>query len=241
MPYIKSIWVSGFVTEVRKTYSSRYGRKNIARSKNCNPTPQAVKVLNEKYSLDRLRRLINENFKYKDIHLVLTYRREERPTPEEAKKNLKDFIRKLRAEYRKRGIELKYIHTTEYERSAIHHHLIVNRIDVGVFSDLWKFGRPHTTLLDPSGDYKKLASYFVKETNKSFSQSTSPNKKRWTPSKNLKQVKPSVEIIKADEWRKTPVVPKGYMLEKDSLVNAVSEVTGFPYQFYRLIKIRQRE
>lgn len=241
MPHIKKIWIAGFTIEVRKTYSSRYGRKNIPRGGNINPTPEDVKKQNEKNALDNLRRLINENFSYKDIHLVLTYRRDERPDPEQAKKYLSQFIRKLRAEYKKRGLELKYIYTTEYERSAIHHHLIVNRIDVSVFADLWQFGRPHTTLLDATGDYKQLASYFIKETNRSFLDGTSPNKRRWVSSKNLKKVEPFIEIVKADSWRKNPSIKKGYVLDKDSLVNGVSEVTGYPYQFYRMVRINPRK
>lgn len=236
MPYIQKTYIAGKTIEIEKTYSKRYGKK-IQRGENRNPTPEAVKKQNAKLAEDKLRRLLNHNFSYKDIHLVLTYKREQRPDPAEAKQQLSKFLRKLRNEYSKRDMELKYIAVTEYKNKAIHHHLIVNRIDTGVFSDLWEYGRPHTTLLDNSGDYKQLASYFVKETNKTFSEKNSPFKKRWTASKNLNQVVPVVEVVKAKQWREQPSAKNGYILETDSIKNGVSEVTGFEYQFYRLIKV----
>ena len=62
-------------------------------------------------------------------------------------------------------------------------------------------------------------------------------KKRWNSSRNLIIPEPKIEIVSADDWKKDPVVPKGFMLVPDSLIYGVSEVTGYPYQFYRLVQI----
>ena len=63
------------------------------------------------------------NFKAtEDYHLVLTYKKNNRPTPEQAKKYLKNFIQNMRNAYRRLDEELKYILVTEYENKAIHHH-----------------------------------------------------------------------------------------------------------------------
>ena len=60
--------------------------------------------------------------------MQLTYREKERPSPEEAREVIREFLRQLRKVYKSRGQALKYIITTEYKDKAIHHHLIVNEI-----------------------------------------------------------------------------------------------------------------
>lgn len=242
--YIKKIYIAGVTIEIEKTYSGRYGKK-IQRSKNENPTPQDVQKVNERKACDELRRSINHNFTYKDLFITLTYQRKYRPTPAEAKARLEKFIRNLRKEYKKHGKELKYIKVTEYgteeEPKAIHHHLIINNIDFAVITDLWTWGRPHCTMLDATGDYSNLANYIIKETRLSFGKKRHPYAKRWTPSRNLEKVEPIIEVVEARKWRKEPVSVKGYVIDVDSIRSGVSDVTGYPYQFYRMIKIDLRE
>lgn len=240
MPRIQKIYIAGATIEIENTYSSRYGKK-IARGKNHSPTPESVARYNEKLAEDNLRRTLNENFTYRDYHLVLTYRKEERPKPDEAQKRLTKFLRRLRAEYRKRNAELRYIAVTEYEGKAIHHHLVVNRLDESLFSDLWEYGRPHMTPLDASGDYSGLAHYLIKETNQTYRNKDGVWRKRWNGSKNLRKVEPIITVLRSNTWRKKPNVPRKwrdtYFLLTDSVREGVSGVTGFPYQSYRLIRI----
>lgn len=175
--YIKTICIAGSTIEISKTFSKRYGKK-IPRGTNKNATPEDVSKINEIMAETKLRRLINTNFQYKDIFLTLTYRKNERPSPAQAKKHRKDFIAQLRKAYRKQGNELKYIAVTEYgteeNPKAIHHHLVINSIDIGIISDLWKFGRPHIVPLDATGDYSALASYLIKETRLAFGAKRPP-------------------------------------------------------------------
>ena len=55
-------------------------------------------------------------------------------------------------------------------------------------------------------------------------------------------VKPVVKrkVVSANSWRETPKVPQGYMLIADSVEYGVSEITGYPYQYYRAIKISDK-
>jgi len=46
-----------------------------------------------------------------------------------------------------------------------------------------------------------------------------------------------VETLKSNNWSNYIEPPKGYYVETDSIVNGVS-LEGYPYRFYRLIKIR---
>lgn len=48
-------------------------------------------------------------------------------------------------------------------------------------------------------------------------------------------------IVKADSWREYPKAPKGYMIIPDSIEYGVSEITGYPYQYYRMIKIPDKK
>lgn len=239
MPYIKTTWIAGNTIEVAKTYSARYGKK-IARGANINKTPAAVKRYNAQMAERELRLLINENFGYQDYHVTLTYRKEERPDPETAKKQLSRFLGKLRRAYRKAGKELRWISVTEYKRTAIHHHVILNRHDIGLIADAWPYGRPKIVQLDNTGDYAALAAYLIKETSKTFGEPDSPNKKRWSASRNLRKPKVKKQVIPAEHWAADPKPVKGYQLIRNSVYMDVSPVTGFPYQWYRMVRPTDR-
>ena len=237
MPYIMEIAICGKVKETTKKYSSRYGRKGIPRSMNCNLTPEDVKVQNEKNAIKKLRRSINTNFGFNDIHLILTYKILERPEPKEAKKRITKFLRDLRKLYKKKGKELKYICVTEYKNKAIHHHLIINSFDMRLITPLWPYGRARPTYLDNRGQYGQLAEYLIKETRKTYSEENAVFKKRWNSSRNLKKPNVKIIIVNRGNWTKEPKATKGYFLEKDSIYSGVSNVTGYPFQFYSMVKI----
>ena len=101
-------------------------------------------------------------------------------------------------------MELKWVEATEYKNRAIHHHLVINHIDMRIVNKLWKFGRARPTYLDDTGDYSKLAEYFVKETSKTFRSKSVPFGKRWRRSRNLIIPVPEKTIVKADSWRGDP-------------------------------------
>ncbi len=237
MPYIEEIVKAGKTIEITKSFSARYGKKGAGRKSNCSETTEAMKKVNERNAEKKLRRLINANFGYKDIHLVLTYRRGERPTPEQARKDLEQFLRRLRRYFKKHGRELKYIAVTEYANAAIHHHLVISSMDTRDLTDLWTHGQPRPTYLDRSGQYAQLASYLIKETGKTFKTPQSAVRKRWCASRNL--VKPVVKkrVVAADSWQKEPRAWKGYYIDKSSIAEGVHELTGYRYLYYMMIKI----
>ncbi len=231
MPYIMRTVKAGNTKEITKYYSARYGRKH-RRLENRAETEEKQKRVNENNAEDKLRWLINSNFKKDDLFILLTYAGDA-PEPEEAARALAAFLRKLRKEYRKRGKELKYIAVTEYEAKRIHHHVIANDIDYKIISSLWTAGqaRFETTYSD---DFYKLAHYLVKETNRTYKDKQASSK-RWNASKNLKKPEIEKEIVKADSWRKVPQDKDGYKVQVDSIVNSF-DYYGYPYQKYTMIK-----
>jgi len=215
----------------------RYGKKNIPRSQNINSTSEAVKKVNERQAETKLRNLLNANFGYKDIHLVLTYKKESRPTPEQSRIYLEKFMRDLRKLYKHEGKELKYISVTEFNNKAIHHHLVINKFDdLSKLMDLWSYGQPRPTFLYNTGEYSQLASYLIKETSKTFNSNEKIYGKRWNSSRNLVKPKITRRIIHRKEWRKEPKDSKNWVLDKKSLYNGFHEVTGYEYQFYSMVR-----
>ena len=144
MPYKKITYYCGETIEVEKKHTGRYGAPGQKRQKKRKPTREEIQKQNERLAVQKLRRKINTNFGADDYHIILTYRPEERPDPGGARKELARFFRSVKSRYRKYGEELKYIVVTEYKRSAIHHHIIINSFDdrqiiFGIFCQFLRF------------------------------------------------------------------------------------------------------
>lgn len=238
MGYFKKTTQAGNTLIVEKGYSYFQGMKHFrgGRAPKLNPTSEKMRKVNERRAIWRLTAQMNENFQKGDLHLVLTYRAENRPDAATARLYLIKFIRKLRALYRKYGLELKYIHATEYKNKAIHHHILVNYMDVKKIQSLWEHGAVRPTVVY-SDNLQRLAEYFVKETRKTFGDADAPYRQRYVPSRNLVQPETKREDIGAESWLMEPRVPQGYYLDRDSLVNGISEDSGYPYQRYVLIRL----
>ena len=238
--YIKKTYICGQVIEVEKVFSSKYKGKKTVRSPKMAKTADAVRVVNERNAEKKLRRLINANFNRNSLHVVLTYRPEDRPeTGEEARKDLANFWKALKRACRKAGKELKYVAVGERgKKGAIHFHCVIDcGLTLGEIQACWKKGVARATPLRSDGDYSRLASYLLKQSKETFNDpELSIHKKRWCASKNLVKVVPHIQIVKADSWREAPTAPKGYYVIKDSINSGISE-WGYPFQNYRCLKV----
>ena len=239
MPYIKKTIVAGKTIETRKVNAPMYGRKK-ARAARQNLTTEKQRILNERHAVDTLTWTLNENFGIGDIHLILTYGKGAEPAQEEAKRNLERFLREARKYFRRQGKELRYVATTEYKNKRIHHHLVTENIPAKDLYALWTHGRPKVNPLDDTGNYRELAEYLIKETSKTFAEAAGPYKKRWNQSKNLRKPKIKIEVVPAKQWKREPKPLKGYYIEKDSVKQGIHDITGYPYQYYTMIKIDRR-
>lgn len=163
--YIMNMYYVGDSIEVEKVHSGRYGKK-VPVSEKVRPTPETVKKVNNRNRVKKLRRLIQNNFTDGDWHLVLTYRKENRPDVEQAKKMLRSFHGKMKRRYEKRGESYKWICVTEYRTTAIHHHLVINDTAdlIHVLKECWPYGHINLTPLYGDMDVEGLAEYLLKET-----------------------------------------------------------------------------
>lgn len=240
MAYFKTTIEAGATIEVTKSFTKRVGVKNKKGKEK--PTTEEMEKVNERNAERTLRLKINANFGVDDLFTTLTYRKDERPTPEQAKKNIKKLINELRKEFKKIGEELKYINVTEYKNKAIHHHLIINHIEgqdvAKMVRRLWKFGRPDFKFLGDTGQYKDLAAYLIKETSKTYKENDGGHKQRYSCSRNLIIPVPKTEIVKrATKWLPDPKPIKGYYIDKDTVYSGVDPFTGREYQRYTMVKL----
>lgn len=230
--YIKKIYDLGDYKEVHKYY--RYGCPKGKRGKKHDRTSETVLRYNQKMKERQLQRILCANFKEGDWHLVLSYRKEDRPgSMEEAKKDLRNFLRKLKNRFKRAGYELKYICATERgKQGACHHHLIVEDIVDGKFStkqavmDLWKGARHFTPLYDQDA-YMQLAEYIAKKETKEGIAGIS-----YSRSRNLIVPKAKVKRIGAREWAKEPRDEKCYEVIKGTVEEGENPYTGMPYMRY---------
>lgn len=179
------------------------------------PTSDAVAKVNFRNALKILTAKINHNFKQGDYHLVLTHK--DTVTPQEAKKRLERFLANMRSYCKRNDIDFKWIAVTEYKHTRVHHHIIMNNIDMKVVDKYWKYGYEKPTLLDESGNYYKLAAYLLKETEKTFREESSPSKRRYTSSRNVVMPEVKREKVAGREVNQYIKPPAGYIVDEDTL------------------------
>lgn len=241
MAYIEKTYRCNGIIEKRKCYSGRQGIKGLPRDTNHARTPEEMQKVNDAKAEMKLRHLLFCNFRPGDWHAVLTYKRTARPDPDEAKQLLKDFIAELRVYFREvLHQELVYIHSTEYEGKAIHHHLVLPGVDIRPLCKMWKAnGTLRPTPIRNVQHIANLAHYLIKET-KGRLDKNGRHVRRWIGSKNLKKPRVTWRKVKANSWQRQPRPGKGYHLDKAVGAGEGVEVytnskTGTPVQFFRLL------
>lgn len=205
------------------------------RKKKMNVTPEKVQKNNDRLAVKTLMRLLNANFKYGDLHIVLTY--EYAPDKLQAKKDRDAVIKKLRRQMKKLGKKLKYIAVTEYKHTRIHHHLVVNCDDIQMIEEAWNKGWVKFVGLDDTGNYIDLAEYLIKETSKTIREEGSVCKRRYAASTNL--IKPVVKRSEVDVSKlfDEPTPIDGYYIPKDYARRYEHEITGLEHLEYIMVAL----
>lgn len=164
-----------------------FGRsqERTARKAKTEITKEAMERHNLAAAKRRIVRLANCNFGRGDIHCTLTY--SQAPSFEQAQKDIRNFLRRLKRIREKRGLpELKYIYAIEDnedgQKKRIHAHcLLSGGVDREEIEALWAKGFANCDRLKPDENgLEALARYIVKSTK---------NRRKWCCSKNLKKPK----------------------------------------------------
>ena len=218
----------------RRIYGGIKKTPGEKRSRRSRPTLESVAVINRKNSERELMIKLHHNFGPGDLHVVLTYKGQE-PTKEQAKKEVNNFLKRLRRYFKKKGTTLKWIMVTEYENQRIHHHMILSQMDTYDLDQLWTAGKARPTHLDTTGDYRKLASYLIKETDKTFRSLDAYSKQRFSCSRTVETPPKKVEEVDASQLIRDPKPIRGYYIDQESIYRGVNPVTNVPYLEYIMI------
>lgn len=170
-------------------------------------TTAAQARMNLKYAYQKLEFEIAANFGLRDLFVTLTYRDDRLPScRREANARVSQFVRKLRAERKRFGQDLRYIYVTEHRHGdgRWHHHLLINSTgdDYTRIRACWTDGACDIRRLriDRDHSYEALARYMTKELRDKVGQ------RLWSSSRNLR--KPERECFRVPD--DTPLqVPRG--------------------------------
>lgn len=165
---------------------------------------QAQQRMNLKYAYQKLELEIAANFSVKDLYITLTYDDAHLPKSRaEANRRMQAFWRRLRAERRAQGQELRYIYVTEHKHGEgrWHHHVLINSTgkDYELIRRLWRQGGVEFQQLriDRDKNFETLARYLCKE------QREKLGLRLWSCSRNLR--KPERECFRVPN--DTPLSP----------------------------------
>ena len=244
MSYFRRRIHTGDTVEVEEYYSNRYGFHDRRAPKE-KPTPEQVREAYVRRQKKRLRWLLNENFHDGVDALVTLSRRKSGRKPEtlaQVKEEAVKFFRRLRGEYDRQGMELKYIYCVEIgPRGSRHIHAVISgagELPVITLARCWD-GIVDVKHLY-SGEYDDLADYLVKGYAMKTERTTGEELKHcYECSRNLKKPLIEIEKIREKDIRKDIKTPEGFVLDRSSVQEGVGRLTGRPYRFYKLRRIRE--
>ena len=109
MPYIEKVTRAGRTVLYERSYSSHIHPPGATRSEKMKDTKESQKKINLRKAITELTILMNANFVPGDYHITLTYERDKRAeTVEEAKRDRKIFLDRLRRRMKKEKEICKY-------------------------------------------------------------------------------------------------------------------------------------
>lgn len=229
--------MAGRTIEISKYFTYKFHKSETGRQKKEEPTSEAVKRINNRNAIKKLRRILNTNFGDGDYLVRLDFNKTPVSGSEEMQSLTAKALRKIKSAYKKSGLECKYVYVKEIgPRGSRHLHMVINKAAVEILSKNWTYGYIHVDILNSEGQYARIAEYFIKYANKTEVTEGKLIGKRWYGSRNLKKPRISKKIIQAKDFLREAKALKGYYIDKDSIVSGISELTGFEYFSYTLIK-----
>lgn len=237
MHYKKITRLGKDVIEIQEYGFALFGAPGKARKRKEGKTDAQAKKANEKSRARRMQRLFLANFTKGDLHVIMNFLPGKEPeTYEEARKGLRDFLRRLRRYYNKRGHELKCVAVTERgkRKAALHHHLVINSIDdnnlctMPAIMACWDGGKVSSSSMYEDGNFEKLAEYILKAGGKEENCGAA-----YYRSRNLKEPEPE-RILKIGNVPTEQKAPEGWYVVKDSVEEGINPYSQKRYQRYLL-------
>lgn len=242
MPYIKEICRAGNTKDFNFYYTYSFDKKGGSRKKKQNKTKEAQQKVNSRQREKKLTRILNANFNGNDLYITFSYEKESRPDKDQLKKDIEKLLRDLRRLYQRNGRVLKYVWVAEVgERGATHIHMVASGLDVRKIKNCWQKGWITIKPMEENGQYRRLAGYFIKYSEKTLKTTGALQGRTYNSSKNLIIPEPEKKaVLKASAYKTDIKVPDGWYLDKDAVRIGFHEVTGYMYFNYTLIKTQGR-
>lgn len=237
MPYMKMTCRAGKTKEIAKYYTYWLQPEERKRSPRVNPTTEQQQKINDRHLVKRLTRLLNANFDENCWYITFDYKKEQRPESVEVlHKQEQKLLRDLRKIYKKENAVFKYVWTAEVgKRGGAHIHMVVSPIDIRLLKNIWQYGWTTIKPMDSSGQYRRLAEYFIKYFQKTRDTDEQIQKKSYNPSKNLIRPVPKKKPMRGKKFSCEIKVPRGWYLDKDSVRQGIT-ADGYEFMYYTLIK-----
>lgn len=250
MPYRVRRCVSGRVIEEDKYYSYKCpcaGEKRQRRTESLGSSERQKKA-NARAAEDRVRWLMNGNFKNGDRSMVLSYRKGEEPTDiGQLKADAQKYVRQLKRLYEKQGEVLKYIYALGAGPHRRHVHILVNKVqgvDISLVEQTWGKGRVQDSPVYTENQMGELARYYIKNATETREQQEEMGEKPgryYYGSHSLEQPKITKITVNKSEYRKTVYMKswerKGYYLDKEaSDKQKYTDAFGYEHYGYTLIR-----
>ena len=211
MKITRQIFKAGETLFIREHATS----KRVAGEKRKPKTQQtAEKVQNNniRYTKFKLALILSENFKEGDYHISLTFK--ENPQSEEEYKKARDgFLRKIRYEAKKEGIDLKYVVVPHRKAGHYHYHLVINVTDREMIKKCWKHGYVFFEPLWSNPNRTELAGYLIDGAVKGLEGKEIISSRKYTGSQNLVCPEAETEELSNIDLEEEPRVFKGYVLD----------------------------
>lgn len=205
------------------TYNQEEVNRRGKRSRKVKLTEPKQRNLNEKNAKRYFIQFVNTNFGEGDIHLTLTYKTKYLPvTVEDGEREVRNYLRRLKREIGKEGLEFRYVLVTESVTAKdstvvvrLHHHIIMNAgLDRDKIEGLWSKGRGKSKesigyanadrLQTDENGAEALCRYLTKFANR---------KKRWSSSKNLKKPESRTNDFKYSRREVDKIIKNPFDLE----------------------------
>lgn len=233
--YVCGDYMDTYVYPVYET-GPRHGK----RFRHGRSTPAQAR-LNARHRREALTRLLHANFGTQDWELHVTYA--DLPDEDDARRELTNFLRRLRRAYARQGIPLKYIAVTErgVRSGRFHHHITINGggLEREALEALWNRGHVccrHLRFNDQG--LSALAGYLSKG---------HAGYKAWSCSRNLVRPAPRtrdgrLSARAARAWCQFPQAVPRHLYPGYALVDFQgfqNDVNGGFYLFARFVKIKR--
>ena len=218
-------------------------KKTTVRKAKQNLTPERIQKYNEQRARFRLELLMDNNFTADDLNMTLTYT--EAPTEAEARKDVKNYIARLKRARARKGLpEMKYVYALEDERDGrkkqLHCHLVMSGgIDRKEAEEIWRKGSKargfaNCDELQPDKEGLRKLAFYIYDQNRG--KETAKGKRHYTCSKNLKEPK-----VRSSMSRVGPGKVRKMARDFNAVAPGIMEKVYPGFEFVRGLRFQENE